>query len=116
VYNYTPRPDSHEVELRSADLYSKWGFADGDLMMDLMFEEVRDYHDALVAVVERLLLPKLHQKVVLFTMETSHNPVRAQRVDGVEVEWNGGMGSGPPLSPAVVRVTLGEMRAAAARC
>lgn len=70
------------------DLLSKWGFGDGDRLGDFMYEnnskfeyKVND-HKLLEELVKRYLLPKLEKKVEIFYIETIHNPVRAEMIDG----------------------------------
>lgn len=70
------------------DLLSKWGFSDGDRLSDYVFEESRAYdfqfdcHKALEELVKRYLLPKLDKKVEVMFVESIHNPVRAEMIDG----------------------------------
>lgn len=78
------------VTLYPEGLLHKFGFEDGDAMFYFMedqgldFEAV-DHHDLLIAVVERLLLPRLDQTVETYLIEaTLHNPIRAGTVDGEE--------------------------------
>lgn len=110
--------------LVSASLLSKWGFGDGD-----PFEAFTDwYHDRhgdglmrhcncksldlgvsdddlLRLLVRRYLVPALDQRVELVDIETSHNPVRATKVDGVDVEecWYGAAPA-PALTPDAVEI------------
>jgi hypothetical protein len=105
-----------QLYLFSHALLSKWGFDDGD-----PFDEVEDWWhnqhgtgpmghcdcgffdlgvDARVLLpelVRRFLLPALDQAVELVDIETSHNPIRASKVNGVDVE-----GAWYESSPAVV--------------
>lgn len=85
------------LTLRSEDLLSKWGFNDGEppeALLDVLDAEgiayPTDWHAILVQLVEENLLPVLDQRVEVVTLETNHNPIRADRVDGVELEdWTG---------------------------
>lgn len=81
--------------LRSQSLLSKWGFSDGDMPDELMdyceehgIDPCRaDWRETLCLLVMTHLLPELlkHQQVELVGIDTSHNPVRASRVNGVDV-------------------------------
>lgn len=82
--------------LSCASLLSKWGFGDGDVpdwLLDTLDERGIDYPDdwqeVLWTLVNEHLLPALDQRVELVRIETNHNPVRADTVDGVNVrdEW-----------------------------
>jgi hypothetical protein len=82
---------------------SKWGFEDGDLLDDLLYEElgtVDDFvfdkrdevgsiygfdHTVLMLVLITIVLPALDQRVDVMAVGTIHNPLRATKVDGVEV-------------------------------
>lgn len=79
------------MKLFSACLLSKWGFDDGDLFSDFVFRyggpDAPDDGSVLVAAVKAYLLPKLKQSVEVVEIETSHNPIRALRVDGGRVDW-----------------------------
>lgn len=87
------RPPLH---LSSASLLSKYGFSDGD-MPDHVWDRIDelgipyadvDWHPVLRKLVHRYLLPELakHHEVVIEEIETIHNPIRAFRVDGVEID------------------------------
>ncbi len=93
------------LTLSTSSLLSKWGFNDGSPFEDVE-EWFHDSHGAppmghcncgfsdlgvddaalLRALVERFVLPALDQRVEIIEVETSHNPVRASKVDGVDVE------------------------------
>lgn len=115
--------------LVSASLLSKWGFDDGD-----PFEAFTDWyhdqhsdgpmrhcncksldlgvsdHDLLRLLVRRHLVPALDQRVELVDIETSHNPVRATKVDGVDVEecWYGRAPT-PTLTPDAVEIAYEDV-------
>lgn len=90
-------PDEPKLVLRSDCLLSKWGFNDGDepdYWLDWCDEQGIDYnargwhwHTTLRRLVRKYLAPKLDQRVELVDIETTHNPIRAETVDGVEVDW-----------------------------
>lgn len=95
-------------ELRGGDLYSKWGFGDGDMLDELIWEggfrNVRApadthlgfEHEVLARCVERHLLPHLPPGVKLERIGTCHNPIRVAgwpepdrdelEIEGVSVE------------------------------
>lgn len=78
------------ITLYPDGLLSKFGFEDGDVMFYFMSDrgldlEALDHHDLLIAVVERLLIPRLDQTVETYVIEaTLHNPIRAGTVDEEE--------------------------------
>jgi hypothetical protein len=98
-----PLPSS--VTFHTNGLYSKWGFNDGDLL-DYLFPGLipEERHKLLFEIVQVLILPRLDQEVRVFYMPSSHNPVRAERVNGTEVVWEGGRGTGEPLTPEVIEL------------
>jgi hypothetical protein len=85
------------LRLYSVSLLSKWGFNDGDepdSWLDWCEEQGVDYnivgwdwHAVLRQLVREHLLPKLEQRVVLVDIDTIHNPIRAESVDDVEIDW-----------------------------
>jgi hypothetical protein len=109
------------VLLFSAGLLSKWGFGDGDApdtWLDwcdergIDYTALRPWRDGILpALVRRYLLPKLNQDVTLVDISTNHNPIRAETVDGVNVEdcWYDSHDSGPDLTPEWVEVTMEQV-------
>jgi hypothetical protein len=108
-------PEPH-LTLFSSSLLSKWGFNDGDDPDDWL-----DYCEAhqvdhneldfpLVALVRRYLLPKLQQSVTVVEIETSHNPIRADSVDGQDVTevWYG-RAPEPTITPEAVDVPMADV-------
>lgn len=105
------------LTLFSADLLSKWGFNDGDDPEDWL-----DYCEAngidynvvdfpLVPLVRRYLLPALDQAVTVVEIETIHNPIRVDTVDGQDVTdavWRG-RAPGPALTPERVDIPMSEV-------
>lgn len=83
--------DEPSVRLFSAGLLSKWGFGDGDTpdhVYDYCDEHGIPYlswHPLLVRLVREFLLPVLDQRVEVVEISTHHNPIRAEKVDGVDV-------------------------------
>ncbi|PYY59977.1 hypothetical protein DEJ17_06305 [Curtobacterium sp. MCSS17_011] len=89
----TPAP----LRLDGGSLLSKWGFSDGDLMIDWAWDNLpaddaervsEQHHDLLIGLVQERLVPELTEwDVEVAVMETLHNPIRARRIDGAEVDW-----------------------------
>lgn len=84
-------PADH-LTLYSESLLSKWGFNDGDVpdaYLDWCDANAHpypdDWHQVLCTLVGTRLAPALEQRVELVDIETHHNPIRAKRVDGVDV-------------------------------
>lgn len=73
------------------NLLSKWGFEDGGVLDDLIYENKIDIdnRDLLVAVVKELVLPKIEDTVEVETITTIHNPIRATLVNGQQVNDTG---------------------------
>lgn len=68
--------------LRATDLYSKFGFEDGDMFMNFMWDEFgygRAEHmtDPLIALVKTYLLPLLPEGMDVEEYASAHNPIRA---------------------------------------
>jgi hypothetical protein len=107
-----------ELVLAADDLLSKWGFNDGDepeALLDLMDERGMPYPtiDQWTATLRRLvrehLLPALDQQVEVVDIETSHNPVRARTVDGVDIEDRRRTGPAIRLTPEAVSVRIEDV-------
>lgn len=107
--------------LDAESLMSKWGFGDGDALSDWWwdnFDEDCPFNadDLLYALVVEYLMPKLRAAgwtVELCRIETTHNPVRAERLNGREVDWYaaGHVEFDPPIFAEVTReqiTSLGE--------
>jgi hypothetical protein len=109
------------LTLHSWSLLSKFGFNDGDVpdeILDYMFEAgvnpretPWDWHDALRAMVRKHLLPALAaegHEVEVYDIDTAHNPIRADKIDGVVVDsldrdqW-------PTLTPEYVTVEWADV-------
>ena len=79
---------SKNLILHSDSLLSKWGFSDGDIISDYVYDNagIDDFsynpHKVLEELVKRYLLPKLDKKVEIMFIDTNHNPVRAEMIDG----------------------------------
>ncbi|WP_329114410.1 hypothetical protein [Streptomyces sp. NBC_01353] len=108
--------DEPTITLFSRDLLSKWGFNDGDdpdAWLDWCEQQGIDYNQLgypLAALVRRHLLPAIEQNVTVVDVESSHNPIRAEVVDGVDVfdVWRG-RAPEPTLTPDHVDVPMGEV-------
>lgn len=108
-----------ELALFSSDLLSKWGFNDGDWpdhLLDWLDECGVDYTEVrwrplLCELVRTRLLPVLEQRVKILQIETAHNPIRAESVDGVDVTecWYNRQPE-PTLTPDCVTVPFDVVR------
>jgi len=112
------------LTLFAHSLLSKWGFNDGDEpehLLDYMDEvEINynalpiDWHDALRSLVRKHLLPALaangHQ-VEVYDIDTIHNPIRASKVDGVEID-DYARNDGVQLNPDSVTVSWADVACA----
>lgn len=103
--------------LFSESLLSKWGFNDGDIpdgYLDWCDAHGHPYPDEWRTVLRMLirtrLAPVLDQRVEVIDIGTSHNPIRAEKVDGVDVTdcWYGKR-TGPTLTPEDVFVPYAEV-------
>lgn len=103
------------ITLHSFGLLSKWGFGDGDApdeWLDYLDERGIDWDDAewpLAALVRRYLLPELakHHAIDVYEIGTIHNPIRASKVDGIEID-DRAINDEVELVPASVDVPLAE--------
>lgn len=110
------------LTLFSSCLLSKWGFNDGDAPDDwLDYCEANgiDYNEVefpLVALVRAFLLPRIEQTVTVVEIETIHNPIRVETIDGVGVReaWFG-RAEAPALVPDHVDVPMAEVAKLARR-
>jgi hypothetical protein len=112
-----------EVTLWTSGLLSKWGFNDGDMPDDVIdaWDEANsgspwvrvDWHPILCRLVRERVLPALDQFVELVEIGTSHNPIRAQSVDGQDAErwWYKVSADEPELTPDVVMVPMPDVLA-----
>lgn len=104
------------LTLFSCDLLSKWGFNDGDdpeSWLDYCDAHGIDYNEVefpLVDLVRRFLLPRIEQTITVVEVETCHNPIRAETVDGIDVTeaWFG-RALEPALTPERVDVPMSEV-------
>ncbi|MHB1167781.1 MAG: hypothetical protein ACYC28_00700 [Longimicrobiales bacterium] len=103
-----------EFVFETASLYQRSGFKGGELLRDafpgLGASELREL---LVDVVRGYVLPQLDQDVQVLQIPTVHNPVRATNVGGQSVTWTAEFGTGPTLTPKVVRVPVADVYTAA---
>lgn len=99
--------------LFSSGLLSKWGFNDGDPPPewdDYLEEQGHDreaFEFPLVALVLTYLIPEVsrHHTVEVCEIDTHHNPIRVERVDGVEIDPTV-LNDGIVLHPEWVEVPL----------
>lgn len=101
------------ITLHSSGLLSKWGFGDGDEpdeWLDYLDKHGIDWDDAewpLAELVRCYLLPELrqHHDIDVYEIDTIHNPIRAECVDGVEIDVRAA-NDHITLTPASVDVPL----------
>ncbi|MFJ8844334.1 hypothetical protein ACIRFF_15680 [Streptomyces cyaneofuscatus] len=104
------------LTLFSADLLSKWGFNDGsdpEGWLDWCHNRGIDhavFDFPWAAIVRRHLVPAIEQDVTVVDIETSHNPIRVETVNGVGVTeaWSG-RALAPTLTPEHVDVPMAEV-------
>lgn len=104
------------ITLFSSCLLSKWGFNDGDapdVWLDYCEARGIDYNAVdfpLARLVRRHLLPVIEQSVTVVEIETIHNPIRVDTVDGVDVTevWYD-RAPAPALTPESVDVPMSEV-------
>ncbi|HEU5211033.1 MAG TPA: hypothetical protein VFU06_16675 [Longimicrobiales bacterium] len=103
-----------EFLFETASLYQRSGFKSGELLREafpgLGGSELREL---LVDVVRGYVLPQLDQDVQVLQIPSVHNPVRATNVSGQSVTWTAEFGTGPALTPKVVRVSTADIYTAA---
>ena len=101
------------IEFETDHLLSKWGFADGTLLDELLRKNGYDHLDeesdewtefsrrVLCEVVELLVCTQIHSAIKPYRMLTSHNPIRVYEVDGRHItDWP----EPPTLQPLTVAV------------
>ncbi len=64
------------IRLQACDLFSKFGFMDGDILHHLDLEIKNDSHKLLYHLVEKYLLPLISEEISLQFWTTCHNPCR----------------------------------------
>jgi len=101
------RISSRPVYFETSAMFDAAGFKRGDLLKPYFPHlNATELRELLATVIERHVLPQLHQHVQVMVLPSARNPVRATRVNGLEVSWpNADAGKGPPISPAVVPVS-----------
>lgn len=89
---------SDSITLYGDSLLSKWGFGDGDMLGDWWWDHFdqdfpADEHAVLRDLVRTHLVPAIEAagiQLSVFDIETIHNPIRAEVVNGEEVDhYNG---------------------------
>lgn len=90
-----------DYALHAECLVSKWGFDDGDGLQHYLYDlkdldlinDVPERDEFLYRVVSRYLLPELERrgiKVMIYKISSSHNPVRTDTVNGIEIDQRSG--------------------------
>ena len=83
-----------DLVLCSSGLLSKWGFHDGDIVWDWSYDArdetglplVIDDHETLRRLVRGYLLPAIEQEISAYDIETIHNPIRSESVNGLVID------------------------------
>jgi len=111
-----PIGDGPAFFLDADSLLSKWGFGDGDALWEWYWDHYGGEmpwpeDDVLHALCQAYLLPRIVEQgheAELMRIETIHNPVRLETIDGVKVDhYNQNV---PDFDPPIeVWVTLQEM-------
>lgn len=104
------------ITLFSDSLLSKWGFNDGadpDAWLDWCDAQGIDHNRIdypLARLVRDHLIPVIEQTITVVDVESSHNPIRAQTVDGADMTevWFG-RAPEPTLTPDAVDVPMTEV-------
>lgn len=110
-------PSINVVPICTDGFFSKWGFEDGDVLDDALYEmgwgdayQTAGFdfdHDVLVAVLDRYVVPAVRQnhELTVTRIYTIHNPYRAETFDGKDVRgfWFNPDFS-PPVTPEIVDV------------
>jgi len=105
------------LTLFSQGLLSKWGFGDGEPPDEIWnYADARglvlDWRPILVQLVQTHLVPKLKQRVETYVITTNHNPIRARRVDGIDID-DLAKNDSIELTPEWVDVTWNDIMRAA---
>ena len=114
------KSDEDGIALYAADLWSKWGFNDGDMpdeVWDALEEEGidvlhLDWHRVLIDLVRTFLVPRLDVEVELQEIITSHNPIRS--VDAGDYSYGDKINEEEPSNVSVF-VSMPEVISAANR-
>jgi hypothetical protein len=111
--------DEPTFTLDAESLLSKWGFGDGDALSDWWWDNYGaelpfNDHDMLHALVLAYLVPAIHdaaREVEIIRIDTIHNPVRADTLDGVQVDHYSQRGwrIDPPIEVAVTRAQIEDL-------
>ncbi len=67
------------IRLNAVDLWSKWGFKDGDILRDLNLKN--DEHDMIYYLVNKYLLTLIKDPIKTMFWFSSHNPCRITEED-----------------------------------
>ncbi len=80
------------IRFYTNDLLSRYGFGDGDLLVAFLSDHCLDdvHNQVLAETVIRYVIPTVNREIELLQPEnwywTAHNPIRAKKVDGTEVD------------------------------
>ena len=93
------------IEFYPDGLLHKFGFGDGDMLYDLIEEHDLgvDHQDLLIAVIKRLVVPRLDQEVETYTLPSLHNPIRAGTIDGERADAFGS------ITPEIVEIPVADI-------
>ena len=77
------------VRFSANSLCSKFGFGDGDELSWVKWIAGIDVdkHKLLAHIVRTRLVPLMPGDVELVEIGTCHNPIRAEKINGIEVDW-----------------------------
>lgn len=106
------------IEFETGHLLSKWGFQDGEQLVELLDQAGLNRWSAdsdewwmftrlvLCEVVERFVCPQIENDIKPYRMQTTHNPMRVYEVDGCHMsDWP----APPTLRPATVQVATRQI-------
>lgn len=86
---------TRDFYLDADNLFHKWGFGDGDTFDDWWWEVYDDSppknsDDVLEKLVRVYLVPLIEEAghtIEIIRIGTNHNPIRAEKLDGEQVDW-----------------------------
>jgi hypothetical protein len=74
------------IRISTQDLRSKFGFHDGDILSDFLFDFPKLWdleHDVIFALCKKHIEPRLPDGVEMYRIHTHHNPVRLKDMDAI---------------------------------
>lgn len=111
--------DEPTLTLDAESLLSRWGFGDGDALSDWWWDNYGEDtpfndHDMLHALVVAYLVPVIREAgrdVEIVRIDTIHNPVRADTLDGAQVNHYSSVFARfvPPIFVEVTRAQMEEL-------